>query len=213
MEETTKEWLESFNQDELTSQEAHQMMIELGKELAIAEAQPKPINEIAAAIEKAKEFKKNNPNAVPSTARTFNQQTYNDNDQIAKDIFSSYIKSKGHFIVSNEETYGIDIITSKDKKEFKFELEMSSVDFNETNYKYPYVHFLGRKKKMLTKEGDYWYVIISSNQEYALMAKASKIFQDDNYLVKYAGNGRDGVDEFYQLPMNQVKFFKISLTK
>jgi hypothetical protein len=71
---------------------------------------------------------------------------------------------------------------------------------------------LARKKKMLNREGDYWYVIISSNEEYALMAKASTIFKDENYLTKYAGNGRDGVDEFYQLPKGEVKFFKISLT-
>jgi hypothetical protein len=45
------------------------------------------------------------------------------------------------------------------------------------------------------------------------MAQAKYIFKQENYITKYAGNGRDGVDEFYQLPKNQVKFFKISLTK
>lgn len=211
--QSTKEWLESLNDDQVTQEQAHEMMLELGKELAIAEATPKPINETAAAIERAKQFVKDNPEALLKTARTFNQASYDENDAKAKAIFSSYIKTKGHNIDSNEENYGIDIITSKDGKEFKFELEMSSVNFNEEDYKYDNVHFLARKKKMLDRQGDYWYVIISSNEEYALMVKASKIFKKENYLTKYAGNGRDGVDEFYQLPKNQVKFFMISLTK
>ena len=213
MTQENRDFIYEINQDQKTQEECDQLRNELAKELAIAEAAPKPINETAAAVIRALEFKKNNPNATPSTARTFNQASYDENDAKAKAIFSSHIKSKGHTVTTDEESFGIDMITSKDGKEFKFELEISSVDFNEEDYKYDNVHFLGRKKKMLDRQGDYWYVIISSNNQYAFMAKASKIFKKENYIVKYAGNGRDGMDEFYQLPKNEVKFFKISLTK
>lgn len=209
-----KDFINEINQDQVTQEEANQLRNELAKDLAIAEAAPKAVNEIAAAIERAKQFVKDNPDALNRTARTFNQASYDENDAKAKAIFSTYIKSKGHIISSNEENYGIDIITSKNKKEFKFELEISSINFtNENDFPYDNIHFLGRKKKMMDRQGNYFYIIISTNLEYAVMAQAKYIFKQENYITKYAGNGRDGVDEFYQLPKNQVKFFKISLTK
>jgi hypothetical protein len=208
-----KDFINEINQDQVTQEEANQLRNELAKDLAIAEAAPKAVNEIAAAIERAKQFVKDNPDALNRTARTFNQASYDENDAKAKAIFSTYIKSKGHIISSNEENYGIDIITSKNKKEFKFELEISSINFtNENDFPYDNIHFLGRKKKMMDRQGNYFYIIISTNLEYAVMAQAKYIFKQENYITKYAGNGRDGVDEFYQLPKNQVKFFKIGLT-
>jgi hypothetical protein len=208
-----QDFINEINQDQVTQEEANQLRNELGKDLAIAEAAPKAVNEIAAAIERAKQFVKDNPDALNRTARTFNQASYDENDAKAKAIFSTYIKSKGHIISSNEENYGIDIITSKNKKEFKFELEISSINFtNENDFPYDNIHFLGRKKKMMDRQGNYFYIIISTNLEYAVMAQAKYIFKQENYITKYAGNGRDGVDEFYQLPKNQVKFFKIGLT-
>jgi hypothetical protein len=209
-----KDFINEINQDQVTQEEANQLRNELAKDLAIAEAAPKAVNEIAAAIERAKQFVKDNPDALNRTARTFNQASYDENDAKAKAIFSSYIQSKGHTVITDEESYGVDIITSKNKKEFKFELEISSINFtNENDFPYDNIHFLSRKKKMMDRQGNYFYIIISTNLEYAVMAQAKYIFKQENYITKYAGNGRDGVDEFYQLPKDHVKFFKISLTK
>jgi hypothetical protein len=208
-----KDFINEINQDQVTQEEANQLRDELAAELEVAMNQPKPINEVAAAIERARQFVKDNPDALNRTARTFNQASYDENDAKAKAIFSSYITSKGHTVITDEESYGVDIITSKNKKEFKFELEISSINFtNENDFPYDNIHFLGRKKKMMDRQGNYFYIIISTNLEYAVMAQAKYIFKQENYITKYAGNGRDGVDEFYQLPKNQVKFFKIGLT-
>jgi hypothetical protein len=209
-----RDFLKEINNHFRTDEECDQIIKELTEELAIAEAAPKPIDETAAAVRRALENAKLNANNPKITARTFNQTTYNQNDAKARELFSTYLTNKGYIINSNEENYGVDIIASKDNKEVLFELEISSQEFtNADSFIYPNVHFLARKKKMIDKEGNYHYVIINSSGTHAMTAMASDIFKEENYLTKYAGAGRDGIDEFYQLPKNEVKFFKISLTK
>lgn len=215
--QSNKEFINDIIDDERTYEECNKLRNELSAELAIAEAKPKEFAPEIEAVRKALENAKLNygkPKSTLSTARTFNQQTYDDNDAKAKAIFSTYIKSKGHTVTIDEENYGIDIITSKNDKTFKFELEISSINFtNENDFPYEQIHFLGRKKKMMDKQGNYFYVIISTNQEYAVMAQAKYIFKEENYITKYAGAGRDGIDEFYQLPKENVKFFKLDNNK
>jgi hypothetical protein len=163
-------------------------------------------------IQAAKQFNQVNKDTVPiQTARTFDYKKYLETDAKAKELMSRYLSNKGYTVNLKEEDYGIDIEATKNENTVLFELEISSIDFDKENFKYNEVHFLARKKKMLDKQGDYNYVIISSNHQYALTAKASDIFKEDNYITKYAGKGRDGVDEFYKLPIDKVKFFKISL--
>jgi hypothetical protein len=172
-----------------------------------------PINEEAQAVIRALESLKTNLGKPKITAATFDYKTYLQTDAQAKEIFTKYITSKGYSITIDEETYGVDIIASKNNNKALFELEMSSQQFicAET-FNYENVHFLARKKKMLDKEGDYHYIILNAAGTYAMTAMASKIFKEENKITKWAGNGRDGLDEFYQLPKNEVKFFKIKLT-
>jgi hypothetical protein len=210
--ETTKEWLQSLNDDQVTPQEAEILIDELAKELAIAEATPKPINDEYVAVRRALENLKNNPTVTQNNPREFNYQTYLSTDEKAKEIIVKYLTKNGFVITEDKETYGTDIWATKDGIVQGFEVEISSLDFDKTNFQYDNVSFLARKEKYRTK-GEFNYIIISSNHQYALTASSQDIFNKENYMTKYAGNGRDGVDEFYQLPKNQVKFFKINLTK
>lgn len=160
-------------------------------------------------IQAAKAFNQANKNKQIQTARTFDYKKYIQTDAKAKELMSTFLLKKGYTVNLKEEDYGIDIEATKNGNTVLFELEISSIDFDKENFKYDEVHFLARKKKMLDKQGHYNYIIISSNHQYALTAKASDIFKEDNYITKYAGKGRDGIDEFYKLPKDQVKFFKL----
>lgn len=213
MKTTTKEWLQSLNdENQLTEEDANQMMIELAKELAIVESTPKPIDDEYAAVRRALENAKNNPSVTQNNPREFNYQTYLSTDEKAKQIMTSYLLNKGFVITEDKENYTTDIWAIKDGVKQGFEVEMSSLTFNKENFKYDNVSFLARKEKY-RKDGEFNYIIISADGQYALTAKSEDVFEKENYITKYAANGRDGVDEFYQLPKNQVKFFKIGLTK
>lgn len=210
--ETTKQWLQSLNDDQVTPQQAEILIDELAIELAIAKATPKPINDEYTAVRRALDNAKNNPTVTQNNPREFNYQTYLSSDEKAKQIMTAYLLNKGFVITEDKENYTTDIWAIKDGVKQGFEVEMSSLTFNKENFKYDNVSFLARKEKYRTN-GEFNYIIISADGQYALTAKSQDIFNKENYMTKYAGNGRDGVDEFYQLPKNQVKFFKISLTK
>jgi preprotein translocase subunit SecD len=205
MKQTAKEWIESLNEEQLTKEQSQELMKELERDLEIAMAQPKPQSDWDR-IQAAKELNKNNPK---QTASTFDYKTYLQTDAKAKELFSTYLTKKGYTVDLKEEDYGIDIVATKNTEESLFELEISSVSFDKESFPHPEVNFLARKKKMIDKQGDYHYIIISSNHQFALTAKASDIFKEENYRTKYAGKGRDGVDEFYALPIDKVKFFKL----
>ena len=209
--QTAQEFVNELNQEEGYSiEECQQFISELEKDLAEAEAIPKEVNKDAAAVIKA--LANFDPNAPKNTAATFDYQTYLSTDDKAKQIITAYLQRKGFIITEDKETYGTDILASINGVEQGFEVEISSLDFNNENFQYENVSFLARKEKYRRK-GEFNYIIISNNHQYALTAKSEDIFKDENKITKYAGAGRDGIDEFYQLPKNEVKFFKISLTK
>lgn len=209
--QTKEEFLAMLNEEQITDEQSKELVDELAKELQTAKKieykSPKQLE--LEQIQAAKEFVKNNPEALNQSASTFDYKKYLQTDAKAKELMSNFLTKKGYNVEQKEEDYGIDLIANKNNQQVKFELEISSIDFDLDNYKYDEVHFLARKKKMLDKQGDYHYIIISSNHQYALTAKASDIFKQDNYITKYAGKGRDGIDEFYKLPKQQVKFFKL----
>lgn len=203
--ETNKEWVESLNDNQLTQEEANKMMQDLFLELESA----KPIQHKTKqqleyeAIQAAKAFNDANNKTYQENPRQFNQQSYEENDKIAKDLMINFLTKRGHIITQSEETYGTDIITNKGK----YEVEMSGKEFtNEESFPYPNVNFLGRKEKY---GNDFYYVIISKNKTHALVAAASDIFQKDNKVVVYCNTNRNGYDEVYQLPKDRVKFFKL----
>lgn len=203
--ETNNEFLDSLNDYELTKEEADRMTLELFEELENAKPiQYKTKQQLEyEAIQEAMKFNKDNNKTFQENPRKFNQQSYEENDKIAKDLMIDFLTKRGHVIEQDEETYSTDIITNKGK----YEVEMSGKEFtNEESFPYPNVNFLGRKEKY---GNDFHYVIISKNRTHALVAAAQDIFQKDNKVVVYCNTNRNGYDEVYQLPKDRVKFFKL----
>ena len=207
-----KEWLKELTElhnSESTPEIAKQGLAELEQmlEKAITKKKKQPESDWDR-IQKAKAF--NQQNNITGHIRDFDFKTYLQNDKQAKDIFTKYLQNKAYTIDSIEETYGSDVIASKDGESVRFELEISQMDFNKDNWPFPFVHFLGRKERYFKEEGDFHYVLISKNGQYALTAKASEIYKEENYRTKECSrNGINGVDEFFELPKDQVKFFKL----
>lgn len=202
-----KEWLQELielNNSESTPEMAEKQTKELEEmlEAAIIKKQQEPQSDWDRIME-AKRFNEQNKITFQTNPRQFNQQSYDANDKIAKDLMINFLTKKGHIITQSEETYSTDIITNKGK----YEVEMSSKNFT-TRESFPYekVNFLGRKAKY---GNNYYYVIISKNQQYALVAAAKDIFKEENKTVVYCNTNRNGYDEVYQVNKDQVKFFKL----
>jgi DNA gyrase/topoisomerase IV subunit A len=204
-----KEWLTEFYdlhaEESVYDEKKNRKELQELEALLDAAAIKKKKEEPQSLWDRLQDIKKHNQEnniTTQNNPRQFNQKSYDDNDKVAKDLMINFLQKKGHVITQSEETYSTDIITNKGK----YEVEISSKDFTtRESFPYPMVNFLGRKEKY----GDMYYVIISKNHQYALVAAAKDIFKPENKTVVYCNTQRQGLDEVYQLPSAQVKFFKL----
>ena len=145
-------------------------------------------------------------------ARKFNQQSYNNSDQWARNLFLLYLMNNNFYITNAVENYDVDILAKKDEKEYRFELEVKrNYPFTSAeDYKFKTVSFLGRKIRM-HKEKPFIYVIICYETKYALCCNSSDIYKEEYMQIRNVDTiHRKGIDKFYNLPLDKVKFFNLN---
>lgn len=139
----------------------------------------------------------------------FVQKSFDDNDQLGRDMLKAYLENRGHSVSDNENKYGIDLFSTKGEKTFWWEVEMKSgwpwTCFED--FKFDTVSFLGRKEKW--SDIEFWYVIICKENGAALLCHSNVIFKDE-YREKIFINTaqRKGTDTFYRVPKNYCIFVK-----
>jgi hypothetical protein len=142
-------------------------------------------------------------------ARKFVQESYNQNNLLAKQILVAYLVSKNHIIKpdSFKENYGVDIVTEWKGEEYLFEVEMKQ-GYNFVDKKtFPFktVSFCGRKEKW--KNLNYEYCIINKNNYAAIFCNSSSIFKDEYKENLYINTEhRQGQDMFYRVPVDLCSF-------
>jgi len=137
----------------------------------------------------------------------FNQQSFDENDGIGRQLLTAFLEKKGHNVSNNRDKYGIDLVSERDGITYKWEVEMKSKREWTCMEDFPFktVSFLNRKAKW--KEDIFWYVIICSETQAALMCRSDIIF-DDQYKEKLYINTpqRKGTDYFYRVPKEKCIF-------
>lgn len=139
----------------------------------------------------------------------FVQQSYDENDLVAKNALIKVLTKHGWTIISAEENYDHDVIAEKNGEVKYFEVEMKSqYKFtSDGTFPFPTVSFLGRKKRLHDKH-PFLYVIISKQTGWAVCCESSVIFQDQ-YIEKVKINTRDrqGIDTMYRVPKGLCRHF------
>ena len=137
------------------------------------------------------------------SADDFVQESYDRNDWLGKTMLTWYLMKAGHKVNVPKENFGIDITSTKDGKQYHWEVEMkaSAIWTGEADFPYPTVSFLKRKAKM----GDnFWYAIICKDTQALVMARSTDIFKDEyKENVNVNISERHGVDEFYRVPKSK----------
>ena len=144
-------------------------------------------------------------------ARKFVQESYDNNDKYARDIFKAFITGKNHFVTKNEEDMMHDVVTLKGGCVYYFELEVKRGREFTTRESFPFgtVSFTGRKIRLHNQQ-PFWYIIICWESDYALMCHSSVIYNEEyKEQININTVHRQGKDEFYRVPKEKVKFFKI----
>ena len=142
----------------------------------------------------------------PQTLK-FNQESFNQNDAIGKELLMAFLRSKGHKPSENSDKYGIDIITEKDGKQYYWEVEMKSKRPWTCKEDFPFasVSFLHRKAKW--KDTPFWYVIICKETNAAIICHSSNIFLERyKEKVRIFTENRKGLDNFYRVPKDLCIF-------
>lgn len=147
-------------------------------------------------------------------ARKFSKEQYKRNDKWGIDRIIDFLKSRGFTIEpKDKEDFQVDIIARKNKKTFFYEAEVKSgYPFTgSSDFKFPTVSFLGRKKKFHDKcEGGFYYCIVCKETETILYCHSSKIYKEEYRQLKTINTSyRQGLDEFYLVPKELCKFVKM----
>ena len=155
---------------------------------------------------------------MSTEAGKFVQSSYDDNNDIALQIFENYSKVKGYrFKRKVYEDYLADgsMEHPATGERVPVELEMRAVEFTDEGVLYngrifPDLSFLGRKLRLVEKEGEFLYVIISKDTDMAAVAWSSTIYKDKYRVVKNINTDhRRGNDVMYHVPLNDLSIIKI----
>jgi hypothetical protein len=149
---------------------------------------------------------------MSTEAGKFVKDSYDNNNDFAINIVQNFLINKGYTITTKIiEDYNIDIEAKKDNitKLFEVEVKTGYKFTNRESFKFNTVSFLARKKKWNINKG-FFYIIICKETDWALVAKSEDIFKNE-YKESLQINSyyRKGNDEFYRVPKELCKFFKI----
>lgn len=142
-------------------------------------------------------------------ARKFVQESYDKNDNWAKERVAKLLESKGYEVEIDEvEDYGIDLTAKKNGKTIYVEAEVKHRYkwTNKEDFKFDTVSFLGRKIKWADK--GFWYCIVCAETEAIVCCHSDRIYRDANSeIININVTGRRGLDELFRVPKDQCYWF------
>lgn len=142
-------------------------------------------------------------------ARKFVKESYDKNDEWAKERVSKLLESKGYDVhISDVEDYGVDITATKGDKTIYVEAEVKH-NYQWTNkgdYRFDTVSFLGRKIKWASV--GFWYCIVCAETEAIVCCHSNRIYKDANTeFVNIKTEHRSGLDKLYRVPKDTCYWF------
>ena len=151
-------------------------------------------------------------------ARKFSQESYNNNDKPARDLFIPWAKRNGYDILKDEEDFQVDLTIQhrSTKKIWRVELEKRNLKLVEGGIQYHTgkffntLSFTGRKQKWNNTQDPFIYVIID-NQNKAAVAQSTAIYKDE-YRQEITVNTqhRQGDDLMYRIPPDKYKVIDLN---
>jgi hypothetical protein len=149
---------------------------------------------------------------IEENAKIFSKTLYEENDLLARNIFTNFAKRRGFTILDNQEDFKHDITIKKDERIINIEVEMK-IDYPFTSkdtFPFPTVSFLHRKKKF-SIDKPFVYVIISKKTNWAVYAESSDIYKDCYRKRVYVNTKhKKGEDLFFRVPKDICTFINLN---
>lgn len=99
--------------------------------------------------------------------KPFSERLY-DKDDNAKDLWIEWLNANDYKAEVNPDQYGIDVLASKDGKEFQFEVEVKH-NWKGPRFRYDTLHYSDRKRKFLKDPSNTSFVTFNHERTHALV--------------------------------------------
>lgn len=113
--------------------------------------------------------------------KPFSERLY-DKDDNAKDLWIEWLKANDYKADVNPDQYGIDVLASKDGKEFQFEVEVKH-NWKGPRFRYDTLHYSDRKRKFLKDPSNTSFVTFNHERTHALVVPGA-VLADAPTIVK-----------------------------
>jgi hypothetical protein len=139
--------------------------------------------------------------------RPFNQEAYNINDFVAKEVVLEYLNNFPNLVaVDNPDRFGPDIVVEDRNRHFVYvEVERRT---RWTGNKFPYgsVHIPERKRKWLSlPTTSTTFFEVSKDLKTALVIDGEVVAKSP--VIK--GKGTDGIEDFFDVPIKDCKYVSL----
>tara|TARA_X000001382_G_scaffold54422_1_gene37109 strand:- start:525 stop:1013 length:489 start_codon:yes stop_codon:yes gene_type:complete len=150
--------------------------------------------------------------------RRFQPNSYKENDGMAKNIVTKYLKGNGHINFDDKENYSFDIKSEKNGHTYYSEVEMKNQWRGDWNTSWKEIRIPYRKFKLINKFAELNnkdaylnFYIIRSDCEYAWRIKDHQL-TDDSIKEIWLGNARRK-EHFFHIPYLEAELVHLKGTK
>lgn len=113
--------------------------------------------------------------------KPFSERLY-DKDDNAKDLWIEWLNANDYKAEVNPDQYGIDVLASKDGKEYQFEVEVKH-NWKGPRFRYDTLHYSDRKRKFLKDPSNTSFVTFNHERTHALVVPGA-VLADAPTIVK-----------------------------
>jgi len=151
--------------------------------------------------------------------RTFDRQSYNQNDGRAKKAMVGYLTAQNFSDIVAKEDYYFDVSANKKDEKFFFEVEIKNQWGSSWNPSWKEVRIPERKSRLIKrKEKDYpdhdlYFVVFNTNCSQAWFIKDSLIDDSSVGTIQNSRRPKDSphlAEPFFHIPVEKAKLIQIS---
>lgn len=143
--------------------------------------------------------------------KPFSRSLYEAYDKPARDALVSYLESKGHTIVSNEENYNVDVVSQKNGFTYFNEAEVKTAWKGDWNTNWKEIRLPERKQRLVDKyasdKGVLNFYIFRPDFKQAWRIKDTQLTQEGlkGAQGRYIAKG----EKFFHIPFTEAELVKL----
>lgn len=139
--------------------------------------------------------------------KPFSPHLYGRYDKVAKETLQKHLEATGHVLVSGEESYNADLVTSKDGVVVHNEAEVKTAWKEDWPTNWAEIRIPERKKRLLEKHDSVDFYVFRNDMKQAWRIRSSQL--TDERLKEANGRNIHKGEQFYHVPYQEAELVVI----